>query len=81
MTKKDLENAKAAFDNAWINAAKCMDEVRHADNMHDKIQSRDTSEIFLRKSKRAMEAYKNWRQAAAVAANALDSYYKGIRPA
>jgi len=80
MTKKDLDNAKEAYDHAWSEAEKYGNEALEAMKMAESIPARDTSDMFVEKAKRAMRAYENWRKSAQLAAKVMDEYYDQVRP-
>lgn len=77
MTKPtDIENLKAAYDAALGEARKYGDEMLEALEMHEKIQARDTDDVFFRKARRAMKAYVNWTKSADMVRRAMDDYYE-----
>ena len=80
MTKKDLDNAKKAYDHAWSEAEKYANEALEAIKTAESIPARDTSDMFVEKAKRAMRAYENWRKSAQLAAKVMDEYYDQVLP-
>lgn len=78
-TNKDIENAKEAYDYAWAEATKCGNEALEALKMHEQLSARDTGDLYIKKTKRALQAYENWAQSAELARRVLDEYYGAIR--
>lgn len=79
-TAKDLENAKKAYDHAWEEATKYGDEALEALRMAERVEARDSHELFVRKAKRAMVAYENWTKAGQLARRVIDEIYAKIDP-
>lgn len=78
--KPKMEAAKKAYDVAFAEATKYADEALEALRMHDMVQARDTNDVFMRKSQRALTAHQNWRTAAENMRQVMDGYFDQLRP-
>ena len=80
VTKQDVAQAKKVFDAAWKKVVQYSEETQHALDMAEKIPARDTSDMYVDKSKSSMKAMNDWSKIAQEASNVLRSYYRQFQP-
>lgn len=79
-TKKDLENAKEAFDDAWKRATAAADEVIDALEKRDLMTTDANRKLFRDKAQRALMAHDSYMKAARLASRVMEEYYGLTRP-
>lgn len=74
-TKKDLENAKQAFDDAWKRATVAADEVIDGLEKRDLMTTDASRKLFEDKAQRALVAHDSYMKAARLASKVMEEYY------